>query len=63
MDLPTLINRTNLLPILGVLGGIFRFYLIFEITFCTAASDLDLHCLFMSYKKDARLIWVNLSSI
>ena len=25
-----------------------------------AASDLGLHCLFMSHKKDARLIWVNL---
>ena len=23
------------------------------------ASDLDLHCLPMSHKKDARLIWVN----
>ena len=25
------------------------------------ASDLVLHCLPMSYKKDARLIWVNAS--
>ena len=25
-----------------------------------AASDLGLHCLPMSHKKDARLIWVNL---
>ena len=24
-----------------------------------AASDLDLYCLHMSHKKDARLIWVN----
>ena len=24
----------------------------------SAASDLDLHCLSMSHKKDARLIWV-----
>ena len=24
----------------------------------SAASDLDLHCLPMSHKKDARLIWV-----
>ena len=26
---------------------------------CYAASDLVLHCLPMSHKKDARLIWVN----
>ena len=26
----------------------------------TAESDLGLHCLFMSHKKDARLIWVNI---
>ena len=26
----------------------------------SAASDLDLRCLPMSHKKDARLIWVNL---
>ena len=25
----------------------------------SAASDLGLHCLPMSHKKDARLIWVN----
>ena len=25
----------------------------------TAVSDLGLHCLPMSHKKDARLIWVN----
>ena len=25
----------------------------------TAASDLGLHCLPMSHKKDAMLIWVN----
>ena len=24
----------------------------------SAASDLDLHCLTMSHKKEARLIWV-----
>ena len=44
------------------------FYLIFERTFCnsgdpdqmphTVASDLGMHCLPMSHKKDARLIWV-----
>ena len=26
----------------------------------SAASDLDLHCLPMSHKKNARLIWVNM---
>ena len=26
------------------------------------ASGLDLHCLLMSHKKDARLIWVNRGS-
>ena len=26
------------------------------------ASDLGLHCLPMSHKKDSRLIWVNISS-
>ena len=29
---------------------------------CFATSDLVLHCLSMSYKKDARLIWVKLRS-
>ena len=28
-------------------------------TLRSAASDLVLHCLPMSHKKDARLIWVN----
>ena len=27
----------------------------------SAASDLDLHCLLMSHKKDARLIWVKIA--
>ena len=27
----------------------------------SAASDLGLHCLPMSHKKDARLIWVSLN--
>ena len=27
----------------------------------SAAADLGLHCLPMSHKKDARLIWVNLT--
>ena len=61
---------TGSFPILGLLGGIFHFYLNFkrkllwanseesDQTPRFAASDLILHCLPMSYKKDARLIWV-----
>ena len=30
---------------------------------CFAASDLVLHCLPLSHKKDARLIWVNATSL
>ena len=44
-----------------MLGGIFHFYSNFKRTFCkqtVAASDLGLHFLPMSHKKDARLIWV-----
>ena len=29
----------------------------------SVASDLGLHCLPMSYKKDARLIWVNVNHL
>ena len=54
-----------------MLGGIFHFYLNFDRTFYkqtvktlrSLASDLDLHCLPMSHKKDAMLIWVNFKSI
>ena len=57
---------------LKVCWVIFHFYSNFDRTFCkqtvytqirhrnTAASDLGLHCLPMSYKKDATLIWVHL---
>ena len=58
--------------ILGVLDGIFCFCSHFNRTFCKqrvetlindqmppcAGSDLGLHCLLMSYKKDVRLIRV-----
>ena len=59
-------------PFLGVLDGIFHFYskfkrkLLFvnsgepDQTLHFAASDLVLHCLPMSHKKDDMLIWVNL---
>ena len=54
--------------ILGVLGGIFHFYSNKKLlqansgepdqTPCSAASDLVLHCLPISHRKNARLIWV-----
>ena len=55
---------------LGVWGVLFHFCLIFDKNFMlansvdsdqmprSAASDLSLHCLPMSQKWDARLIWV-----
>ena len=58
-------------PILGLMGVFFHFYSNFKRNFCKqnseepdqtphfAASDLVLHFLHMSHKKDARLIWVN----
>ena len=54
-----------------MLGAIFHFHPNFDRIFCkqksedpdqtprSAASDLGLHCLPMSHKKDARLIWAN----
>ena len=69
MHFPILINWTSPFPILGLLGGIFHFYSNFERDFCKQTmenlirhckmSDLVLHSLLMSHKKDARLIWVN----
>ena len=66
---PILNNGTSPFPILGLLDGIFHFYSNLKRNFCKqtveslirlrfVASDLVLHCLPMSYKKDARLIWV-----
>ena len=43
--------------ILWLLGGIFHLYSNYNRTFCTAASDLCLHCLQISHKEDTRLIW------
>ena len=65
-----LIDWTSPLQILGLLGGIFHFIQVLKETLFTnrgepdqtlhfAATDLVLHCLPMSHKKDARLIWVN----
>ena len=67
MNLPNLISRMSPLQILGVLGGIFHFYSNFNRIFCkqtvetdqtprSTASDLGLHCLPMSHKKDAKRI-------
>ena len=67
MEFPILINWTSPFPFKGLLGGIFRFYSNFKRNFCKqnsgepdqrphfAESDLVLHCLPMSHKKDARL--------
>ena len=66
MDFPTDIIWTSPFPILGLLDGIFHVYSKFKRTsVCKhqtplfAASDLVLHYLPMSNKKDTRLIWVN----
>ena len=68
MDFPTLISKERPYPIVGVLGCIFHL-LNFNRTYENseyldqtphyAVSDLVLHCLPMSIKKDTRLIWVN----
>ena len=66
MYLPIIINLTSPFPILGLLGDIFHFYSYFKRNNCkqtvenlkNMASDLVLHCLLMSHKKDARHIWV-----
>ena len=75
MYFPILINWESPIPILGLLGGISHVYSNFKrnISLLTvenlirrrvfAASDLVLHCLPMSHKKDARLIWVKCTNI
>ena len=71
-QVPHLTRIPNLFPILGVLGVIFNIFPNFNSTLCKQivkilirhrimpclVSDLGLHCLPMSHKKDARLIWV-----
>ena len=66
------IGRVNF-SILGLLCGIFYFYSNYKRHFCNqtvvkpdqtphiAVSDLSLHCLPMSHKRDARLIWAKLT--
>ena len=65
MNLLTCIRRTSPFPILGVLGGIFHFIQILiqhillansenpDQTPHSVVSDLGLHCLLVSHKKDA----------
>ena len=66
------IGRRSLFHILGMFGGIFHFYSIFDRFFFysssgdpdqtphSAVSYLGFHCLSRSHRKDARLIWVNM---
>ena len=65
MDFPISSIWMSLLPIFGLLGGNFHFHSNFKANSGEpdqrphlAASDLVLHCLPMSHKKDARLIWI-----
>ena len=68
---PVLINWTSPFLILGLLGGIFHFYFLKETSVSKqgepdqtprfAASDLVLHPLPMSHKKDPRLILFKMS--
>ena len=64
MYFPILINWISPFPVLGLLGGIFHFCSNFKRNFCKQTVEnlirrRILHCLPMSHKKDARLIWVN----
>ena len=69
MDYPIYINLTSSLPILGLSNGIFIFIQIVkehsvsehwrpwsDAVLRSVESDLDLHCLYMSHKNDARLM-------
>ena len=63
MDLPTYISWMSPFPILGMLGGIFHYRPDLNRTSCkqivvTLATNLGLHFLPMTHKKDAMLIWV-----
>ena len=72
MHFPIIINCTSPFPILELLCDIFHFYSYFKRNFCKnsgepdqkprfAASDLVLHCISMSHKKNARFILVNIN--
>ena len=65
MEFPSIINWTSPFPFSGMLGGIFHFSSNFDRNLCkqtvetqNAASDLGLHYLPTSHKKDARLIFI-----
>ena len=72
MEFPTVINLTSLFPFLGCYVVLFLCIQILKETTANsgepdqtppfAASDLGLHCWPLSHKKDARLIWVNVSN-
>ena len=74
MFFPVIINWTSPFPILGLLGDIFHFHSYLKRNFCKqtvenlirrgfAASDLELHCLPMSHKKNARFIWIKMTKM
>ena len=58
------ISKMSPFPILRVFDGIFIFFPNFNRTFCKQTEDPDavsylgLHCLLLSHRKDARLMWV-----
>ena len=68
IDLSLLISWTNPSPNLGVSGVLFHFCFILNrnsckqtvktLIRCRRMSDLGLHCLLRSQKRDTRLIWV-----
>ena len=74
MDFSILINWMSPFPILGVPGVLFHFYFISKKIFLlannedpdqkprSAVYDLGLHCLPMSQKLDARLIWLKIQT-
>ena len=61
MNFPIHIDRMCLFQIVGLLGAIFRFIQNTDQTPYSAAADMGLHCLPMSHKKNARLIWVKIN--
>ena len=71
MYLPTLISRMSPFPILSGVGQYFSFFSNLyansedpDQTPHYAVSDLGLHCLPLSHKKDIGLIWVkNMSAV
>ena len=66
MEFPTVIDLTSPFPFKGLLGGILHVYSNFNRTFCKQTletlirPDLGQHCLPMSHKMGARLLWVNM---